>query len=45
MGLFVLDPILCLVFNLDEVVAGLKSLSGVKEVERDSIFVLAFGDQ
>lgn len=31
--------------NLDEVVAGLKSLSGVKEVERGSIFVLAFGDQ
>lgn len=27
------------------VVAGLKSLSGVKEVERGSVFVLAFGDQ
>lgn len=30
--------------NLDEVIVGLKSLSGVKEVERGGIFVLAIGD-
>lgn len=41
--LFVPDPRLCL-FVLDEVIVRLKSLSGVKEVERGSPFVIAIGD-